>query len=283
MKTRWMSAAVALAFLFFQTQGQAQGRTHGVASAAPASEAHEGRQHYDRGIERYTLADFETAIEEFKKAYELTHAPALLFNLAQASRLAKQYEPALHFYRAYLRALPTAANRADAEKFIDELEVRLRDPFGPPPVQPTTGPPVAAAVAAPATVPASPVAAPLAPARAVPVAGRDDHRLLVAGGVTAGVGLALLAPGIYFGVTARSDASQLSSLAAQGGAWSGAAQRTYDEGRRDARLSTAFLAVGGVVLGAGAVVTVIGARRRAGHSSRAVARLLSSEETPCAF
>ena len=94
----------------------------GVAQAGSASGLRDGRRHHARGMARYALLDFEGAIREFRTAYELTHAPALLFNLAQASRLARKHEDALHFYRGYLRASPDAANRVDAEKFIDELE-----------------------------------------------------------------------------------------------------------------------------------------------------------------
>ena len=71
---------------------------------------------------RYALGDFDAAVDEFKQAYELSQAPGLLFNLAQASRLGKDYEQALHFYRTYLRVRPNAANRKDAEKRIGELE-----------------------------------------------------------------------------------------------------------------------------------------------------------------
>ena len=53
---------------------------------------------------------------EFKLAYARSQAPGLLFNLAQASRLNKDYEQALHFYRTYLRVRPDAPNRDDVEQ-----------------------------------------------------------------------------------------------------------------------------------------------------------------------
>ena len=70
----------------------------------------------------YELGEFAAAVDEFKLAYARSQAPGLLFNLAQASRLNKDYEQALHFYRAYLRVRPDAANRDDVERRITELE-----------------------------------------------------------------------------------------------------------------------------------------------------------------
>jgi tetratricopeptide (TPR) repeat protein len=97
-----------------------------VASSAPArAESHaqrEARDHYYRGMTHYDLAEYDRAIDEFKQAYELSHEPALLFNLAQASRLKKDYEAALHFYETYLMLVPKAPNRADAETQLAHMK-----------------------------------------------------------------------------------------------------------------------------------------------------------------
>ena len=67
----------------------------------------------DRGMAHYELGEFAAAIDEFKLAYALSQAPGLLFNLAQASRLNKDYEQALHFY-SYV--LARAARRAQSRR-----------------------------------------------------------------------------------------------------------------------------------------------------------------------
>ena len=92
------------------------------ASTAQADDPiQEAKDHYERGMAHYELGEFAAAVDEFKQAYQRSQAPGLLFNLAQASRLGKDYEQALHFYRAYLRVRPDAPNRADVEKRIVEL------------------------------------------------------------------------------------------------------------------------------------------------------------------
>src|SRR6185503_12676976 len=91
----------------------------GAIAARPAlarEQAHpspEARLHYERGLAHYNFGEMPAAIEEFKQAYALSNAPGLLFNLAQAERLAGQPDQALYSYRTYLRLVPDAPNRAD--------------------------------------------------------------------------------------------------------------------------------------------------------------------------
>jgi len=120
-----------------------------VAPAARADKATaEARALYDKAIAHYDLADYATAISEFKQAYALTREPALLFNLAQACRLQKDYQQALYFYETYLQLMPHASNRADAAdqalKMKKEIEAaKARAAETPPPVVPAPAPVVA--------------------------------------------------------------------------------------------------------------------------------------------
>jgi tetratricopeptide (TPR) repeat protein len=100
---------------------------HGAAKAAPPAAESEARAHYRTGMTKYELGEFEAAIAEFKKAYEITNAPPLLFNIAQAHRLAHDADHALYFYRMYLRLLPDAPNRADVESLIQQSEASLAE------------------------------------------------------------------------------------------------------------------------------------------------------------
>src|SRR3954467_9380238 len=79
----------------------------------PAPSGDPARDHYERGLGKYNLAEFDAAIAEFKQSYELSKAPRLLFNIAQAYRLKKDYESALYFYSTYLRAEPSPPNLND--------------------------------------------------------------------------------------------------------------------------------------------------------------------------
>src|SRR3954447_17692225 len=80
----------------------------------------EARELYKKGMTHYELGEFDVAIDEFKRAYALTSAPGLLFNLAQVYRMKKDPEQAVYFYRTYLRLVPDAPNRADVEALLAE-------------------------------------------------------------------------------------------------------------------------------------------------------------------
>src|SRR5678815_3358010 len=83
-------------------------------------------RHYEEGLRRYNLAEYDSAIEEFKQSYALAPLPLLLFNLAQAHRMKKNYEQAVNLYRNYLRNQPDAQNRADVEELITKTEEALQ-------------------------------------------------------------------------------------------------------------------------------------------------------------
>ncbi|HUS66810.1 MAG TPA: hypothetical protein VMZ28_19870 [Kofleriaceae bacterium] len=255
---------------------------------AESASAKEVRAHYDRGMARYAVGDFEGAIGSFKQAYELSRAPGFLFNLAQASRLARKHADALHFYRTYLRLRPNAANKRDVQAFIAQLEPVVAREAAAIRVEPAPAP--AVAVETPATAPApepepvraerrpdpSPARVDLVapPSRAPPKAGgaspalapayrRNEGRraMMIGGAVTAAVGVAALAAGIAFGVSASSAQQKVDDLAAGRGTWSAASQQIYDDGRRDANVATALYAAGGALAGVGTVLAIVGWRR----------------------
>jgi tetratricopeptide (TPR) repeat protein len=153
-----------------------------AAAPANAEDKTASREHWERGTKFYDLGKFDDAIREFEAAYEAKSDPAFLYNLAQSHRLAGHNAEALRFYRTYLRYVPKAANRADIEDRIKELEKSVADhpateppatapppalggpagapapsPWpGSPSVVPTPGPP-SGPTASPATAPASAV------------------------------------------------------------------------------------------------------------------------------
>ena len=112
----------------------------------PAEKEKEAKDHYEQGIVQYNLTNYQEAIDHFKKAYELTKAPALLFNIAQAYRLKKDYSIAKTFYQNYVREQSNVnsndPNIKEAENFIQEMEKQMQatggtlTPVNPPPVEP---------------------------------------------------------------------------------------------------------------------------------------------------
>jgi len=210
----------------------------------------EAKDHYDRGMAHYELGEFGAAVEEFKAAYALSQAPGLLFNLAQASRLNKDYEQALHFYRSYLRVRPDAANRDDVEKRISELEpivemrrrAELEKLSAPQPlIEPKTSPADDKAQAVVVTPP--------------PASGKKER---IAGIVVGAAGVGLLAAGIGLGVASLDAQNKLSSLATQMGSWSAQQQTLYQTGQRDAAAATGLYVAGGVAVATGVILYVVG-------------------------
>ncbi len=94
-----------------------------LASPALAGPDEDARALYDQAVAHYDLAEYRQAIAKFKEAYHLSREPLLLFDIAQAYRLAGSYcRNAIVFYRNYLRVKPNASNRDVVEKWLRELE-----------------------------------------------------------------------------------------------------------------------------------------------------------------
>ena len=93
-------------------------------AAAPAgaqSAAQLGAQHYRTGAEAFARREFRVAAIEFRTAYELTHEPALLFNLGAALALDERRDEAREAFERYLRERPDAPNRAQVEARLHDL------------------------------------------------------------------------------------------------------------------------------------------------------------------
>jgi tetratricopeptide (TPR) repeat protein len=232
-----------------------------ISSAAFAQKAapeREARAHYEQGMTLYDAGDFKKAIEEFRTAYELVPTPGLLFNLGQAYRLEKNYDMALYFYRTYLSRMPDAPNRADVDRRIAEMEELLknqppREPAHAPetqPAQPATPPPTSAPT----------IAAPVAPFTIDEGAGHPGRGRKRAGLVLAGVGVALVATGVVFGLSASSASDDLEQQARQRGSWSPQLSSQYQDGQSDALRADVFMAAGGAAIVAGAVFYYLGWR-----------------------
>lgn len=99
------------------------------------------------GSKHFELAEYPAAIADFKEAFRISDRPELLFNIAQAYRLAGDCVQARTFYKTYLRRVPEAANAAKVQERITELDACANQP--PPVVAP---PPVTEPVAQPVVV-----------------------------------------------------------------------------------------------------------------------------------
>jgi len=155
---------------------------------AEAPRAERARELYVEGKAEYAQGRYLTAIERFERAYQLSEAPALLFNMAQAHRLAGpgHCSKAVTLYRSYLEALPSAENLREVEERIAELGECPNDSVAslPPPVvsesEPRDPSPSTSWIIRPSGVAApAPSGSPTAPILLTGV----GSALLVAGGV----------------------------------------------------------------------------------------------------
>ncbi len=231
----------------------------------------EAKALYDKGITHYNLGEYDKAIAAFRQAYEISLAPGLLFNIAQAHRLNKDYEQASKLYSTYLRLKPDAPNRADVEARIAEMNAILaqqnkvgdKAPVGTVPPEGEKGPPKPATPTP--TDPSSGTPPPSDPAVGsvttdVPRPVSGGATLKLAGISTAALGGALIITGAIFGSMASGAESDLNGLN-NGGTWDQAAQDKYDSGKRNNTIAIACLVTGGLAVVGGGAMWFVGNKK----------------------
>ena len=195
-----------------------------VAQTAPQL----GEQHFRIGADAFGRHDYNVAAIEFRTAFELTHEPALLFNLGTALLAQGRRDEARDAFEQYLRMLPAAPNRA-------AVEVRLRDLRSTPVV-----------TAASATVTPPVVVTPVSIRPPAP----SSAGARTAGVVIGGIGLVALGVGVglYVDVDGQFGACAVSRCAAD------------QQPRSEDAASVALLWGGGVVAAAGMLTWLLSPR-----------------------
>jgi tetratricopeptide (TPR) repeat protein len=198
---------------------------------AVADDVAEAKLHYKRATSAYALGDYQSAAREYEEAFKLEPDSALLYNAAQAHRMAGNIQRALDLYTSYLRLPGPISNRGEVDRHIANLKIAVEQqrkaastpplttepmkvtPAPPPPVpQPPPAkqaePPVEKSAAPPPTVAkvsAPPAASPPAPVTFT-VATKSPRPWWKKGwvwGVVAGVAVAGIAVGLGAGLGAR--------------------------------------------------------------------------------
>jgi tetratricopeptide (TPR) repeat protein len=138
-----LSRPFACVILLYASSSAAE-ETPPAREAAPSrpDAGAEARQDYERGQTHYDLGDYPAAIALFRTAYELSSAPALLFNIAQAYRLSGDCAKALAEYRHFVRLDPQSSRRADADAYIVSLGAECGAKQPVPVAAPATAAPV---------------------------------------------------------------------------------------------------------------------------------------------
>jgi tetratricopeptide (TPR) repeat protein len=205
----------------------------------------EVKQHYQRATRAYDLQKYQEAIDEYQKAYEISGDPPMLYNIAQAYRLADQPAEAARYYRRFLQRMPSARNREDVERKIADQERiaeqrKKNEPVTPPaPPPPPTKPPPIVEVKPPPPLPTTtppPVTPPPPPetsqARAV-----VGWSLLAAGVIADGVAA-------YEGYRAKQKGDQLTKDSMGGKVF----DPSLETDGKNANIAAIALGIGGTAL-----------------------------------
>lgn len=211
-----MSARMLLVLVVLLVAGTAR-----IAAASPPPEA---AQLYRDGQAAFDVGHYDEAIAAWQRSYELSRAPALLYNLAQAHRLRAHdgdCGEARARYQDFVRLAEPSPQRSLAEGYITQLAVCASTP--PPPETPI------AAVAA-----------------RVPARARERE---VAVGVAAG-GAALVITGLYLGHRATQLGDDVSSACTMSCDWSVEKGKDAD-GRRDATAGRVLDVLGALAIAGG--------------------------------
>jgi tetratricopeptide (TPR) repeat protein len=99
----------------------------GVDEERVAAHDEEARARFSAARLAYADGRFDDALEDFKRAYQLSGRPALLFNIASASDRLRRDQDALEAYEGYLAKVPDVDNRRFVESRIALLRERVAD------------------------------------------------------------------------------------------------------------------------------------------------------------
>src|SRR6185436_1109666 len=103
------------------------GRALAQSAPAPVDKKQVAKHYVDAGLAAQESRDYETAITFYLKAYQLVPHPTLLFNMAQAHRLAGHIDQALSLYKRYLAEDPSGTKARTARALVSEIEARTAD------------------------------------------------------------------------------------------------------------------------------------------------------------
>jgi len=215
----------------------------------------EVKLHYQRATRAYDLQKYQEAIDEYQKAYEISGDPLMLYNIAQAYRLADQPAEAVRYYRRFLQRMPNARNREDVERKIADQEKlaeqrKKAEPVTPvtPPPPPTKPPPIVEVKPPPPPVtPPPPITPPPAP--------ETSHARTVVGWSLIGAGAIVGGVAVYEGYRAHQKGDQLTKDSMAGNVF----DPSVETAGKNANIAAIALGIGGTAVAlAGAIVLITG-------------------------
>jgi tetratricopeptide (TPR) repeat protein len=96
-----------------------------LVQAQPVDKTQTAKEYVSAGLAAQKAGDYDTALTFYSKAYELVPHPVLLFNMAQANRLAGRSDKAIELYKRYLEADPKGPQVKVASDFVAEHDAQV--------------------------------------------------------------------------------------------------------------------------------------------------------------
>ena len=93
-----------------------------AVAAADARQEQAARDAFKAGRAAYESGDYQVAYDKFKESFQLSHEPALLYNIASALQGLKRPHEAAEALRSFLRLQPNDTDRPKIEQRIATLE-----------------------------------------------------------------------------------------------------------------------------------------------------------------
>jgi hypothetical protein len=222
------------------------------ALADPPSNTEQAREVYSEGKARYEAKDYLGALSDFERSYALSQSTALLFDIAQAHRLAGLGHCAAsrRYYHSYLELEPSAENAREVSERLNEIKA-------------CADAEEQASAAAAASPPPAPPPHPIATAPALPVAPAAHSATRTAAVLTTGVGAALLLSGavLYFRAQQRFNEVKASCPCREG---------SFSDWQNLTNLSYGLLAVGGAGVAVGGTYWALSVSRDGQRGSSAL-------------
>ncbi len=228
------------------------------APANPQTKA-QAKKLVDDATVAFDAGDYDKAIELFKEAYALIPHSELMFNMAQAQRLAGRPEKAAPLYERYLELEPSGGQAGPARAALAEIKAaaaaRPSEPTTTEP-GPTTPGPVKQGPPADGAVSAFRAPEPDEPEPADTTA-RPGGTLKTTGLVLGGLGIVSAGVGIYFTTQVLAAEDDAAAIAMTGGSLDDVNER----GKAAQRNGDIAYVLGGALIVGGAVTYYLGHRK----------------------
>lgn len=95
-----------------------------LGSPAKVQAQERARLHFEAGASYYEAGDYEDALREFRRSYELSHEPKLFYNFSLCNQQLGRYEQAAEDLERYLGEVTDIENRANLERRLLNLRER---------------------------------------------------------------------------------------------------------------------------------------------------------------